>query len=221
MLGTELIENLRLLTNDLSYDSYLELQRAYEEICEVSNPYWLRKTEEGLLTFTANTNVYYADISDFRSLLNIWVYGQIDGKTRWRLLTESTELTFEGKRASASTATGSDQTDMPMYYKLEDAPVTKITITPTPDSTYTTRIEYMCYPPEIRPDTEPVIPRSYHRKIAELAAGFVLIKSGDPLKINLGNTYIQEARRAYRRLFRDSSPNRTGKLQPNQIEFRR
>jgi hypothetical protein len=219
MTGSELIEKVRLLSKNYSHDSYEEINQAYEEICEITNTYWVSKTEEGLLTFEPNVSEYYLDFSDFRSLRNIYLYGEYNGETRWRQLREVNELVFETKRREFLKSTGDDETDLPIWYKLEGAPITKITVTPTPDQAYETRLHYTAFPEEIGPDTVPVVPKAYHRKIAMLAAGFVMQMSDDPQRIAIGVNLANEARRSFRNLLRDTKPNRTGRLQPPQIRF--
>lgn len=217
MTGSELIQKVREETGDLSYDTYEDINRAYEEICEICNPYWLSETKEGLLNFETNVSEYYVDFSDMRSLQNIYIYGEYNGETRWRLLKETDEVTFLKHQQKSSEYNGDDITSIPMYYKLEGSPLTKISVTPTPDNTYTTRFHYTVFPKEIGPNDEPKIPPAYHRKISLLASGYILRRSDNPARVQEGLRLIRDVTMSFKNLFRDTKPNRSGRIQPPQV----
>ena len=220
MKGSDLMQEVREETQDLSFDSYSPINRAYEHICEKSNPYWLSETKEGLINFEANQSEYYLDFSKYRSLRNIKIAGTYNGQYREKILVETDEVTFDKHREANVKSNGDDLLGLPTYYKLEGAPVTKITVTPVPDSSYTTTVHFSIFPEEIEANTEIKIPEAYHRKIVLFASGYILRKSPDPAKRQEGMLLINDAEMSMKNLFRDTKPNRSGRIQPPQQRYK-
>lgn len=219
MTGSDLLRQIRLIIKDDSYDSYEEINQAYEEICEVTNFFWMRKSEQGLLTFKPGQSQYTLDIPDLKSLLNIWCFADPSGEYFWSPLIEVDELIYREKLNSSVDASGDTLYDVPIYYKLEGTNPITLTVTPTPDKEYQTSIHYSYIPMPLGPREEPIIPKMHHRKIATLASGYVLERSPDQYKASLGKDYIFRVTRGFSKVVSDSHPNRTGRLQPPQIRF--
>jgi hypothetical protein len=124
--------------------------------------------------------------------------------------TDVTYTTTSGVVTTSTTNTDTNRSDVQWSYYLKggDAPFGKFVVSPTPSQVYKIKVDYLRLPVEITEEIKPDIPTAYHRVLAEWAAGLVLERETDPLKITLGQRYISRASSRLLNLVINSQRNR-------------
>ena len=213
MNGQEILNEVRILVGDMGYARYNEINRAYREIGRLCHHNWLRGESEDMLTFLDGVSGYWVDLSGIRVLKRIWVKGNETGKIYWHEMEESPPQTFEGHAVENIEPDGTDREDRPRWYRIVESSnqSIKIEVTPVPDETYSTRIEYITELETISRSTNPSMPESYHDVIADMAAAFILMGSGrDAADAQRGQFLMSKSRNdAVNGLVRDAHNNRT------------
>jgi hypothetical protein len=176
MNGQEILNEIRILIGDMGYARYNEINRAYREIGRLCHHNWLRGESQEMLTFLDGVSSYWIDLSGTRVLKRIWVKGNDTGKIYWHEMEESPSQTFEKHTIEHIESDGTDREDRPEYYRIVESSnqSIKIEVTPVPDETYETKIEYIKELETISRSTVPSMPESYHDIIADMAAGYIL-----------------------------------------------
>lgn len=204
-----LLGTVRELVKDPSYASYAEINRAYREIGRLTHWNFLRRSSESLLTLAGSKASYPLDMSGMRRMTAIRIK-KTTAQQEWVLLKEfDTRGLFEANVRDNRRSDGTDDEKQPDGYFIEGGPAATILITPTPDATYTARVEYIATLARIDEETEPQTPVDYDDMIANLAAGFILEAETDQAKMVLGERYIRRARDEFDNLVGDLHPNRT------------
>jgi len=223
MNGQEILDEVRVLINDMGYARYNEINRAYRKIGRLCHYNWLRGESQNMLTFLDGVSDYWIDLSGIRVLKRIWVKGNDTGKIFWHEMEESPPQTFEGHAIENTQSDGTDREDRPRWYKIIESSnqSIKIEVTPIPDTTYYTKIEFINELETVSRSTVPSMPESYHDLLADMAAGLILQKTpktpGDAQRgISLVSNAINDAVNG---LVRDSHNNRTRSISPEGRRF--
>lgn len=204
-----LLGTVRDLIKDPSYASYSEINRAYREVGRLTHWNFLRRSSTSMLTLSGSVASYPLDMSAMRRMTAIRIK-KTTAQQEWVLLKEfDTRGLFEANVRDNRRSDGTDDEKQPEGYFIEGGPTATILITPTPDATYTARVEYIATLVRIDEETEPQTPEDYDDIIANLAAGFVLEGERDQAKMLLAERYIQRARSEFDGLVSDLHPNRT------------
>lgn len=102
-------------------------------------------------------------------------------------------------------------TNWKYYLKGGDSsPFMKMIVTPTPQTTYKLKIDYLASPSEISENTIPDVPPHYYDMLTLLAAAKILIREPDENKVALGMKYEAQYRDKAFYLLLDLHRNRTG-----------
>lgn len=223
MNGSEILNEVRILVGDMGYSRYTEINKAYRDIGRLCHHNWLRGESQEMLTFLDGVPDYWIDLSEARVLRRIWVKGNDTGKIFWHEMEESPSQTFEGHAVENTQPDGTDREDRPRWYKIIDSlnQSIKIEVTPVPDTTYYTKIEFINKLETITRSTIPSMPDSYHDIIADMAAGFVLQRPDrSAADAQRGSLLISKARSdAVNGLVKDSHHNRTRSISPKGRRF--
>jgi len=208
MTGQEILEEVRQIINDPAYTRFNEINRAYRRICQITKFNWLRERSETLLSIKSGVTEYYVSMPKVRVLQRIWVKEPSDYQ-RWKLMEEVPPQLFEEKVADNRNNDATDDTKRPEFYKLEGGPTRIITVTPTPDQDYTARVDYIKHYQQIGREDMPVIPEAYHDTIVQMAAGYILETSPDPIKQQYASRLLDRTANESADLVRDTHANRT------------
>jgi|SRR3990167_924133 len=207
MLGKKILEELKILLDDPRFSRFNEINQAYRRICKVTKFSWLRVSSETLLSFQESTTTYSLDMKNIRVLTGVFIKGGTD--SRWRLLEEAPPELFENLVRSNNNADGTERVSTPSKYVIRGGPVATIEITPSPDSSYNVRVDYIKSVQDITIESEVNLPSDYFDTVAKLAAFYVLRLNSDQIKQQLGINYYNEAMDEINLLVRDSHNNRT------------
>lgn len=223
MNGQEILNEVRIIIGDMGYTRYNEINRAYREIGRICHHNWLRGESQNMLTFLDGVPDYWIDLSGIRVLKRIWVKGNDSGKIYWHEMEETPLQTFEDHALKNIEPDGTDREDRPRWYKIVESSnqSIKIQVTPVPDTTYNTKIEFINELETISRSTVPSMPESYHDIIADLAAGLVMQRpdrsAGDAQR---GSILIAKARSdAVMGLVKDAHNNRIRSISPKGRKF--
>ena len=208
MKGKDILTEVQALINDPAYSVFTEINRAYRSICRTTKYNWLRETNEDLLAFKAEESTYRVRMAFVRVLQGIWVR-EPSNERRWRMMEEVSPALYEERVADRRNNDGSDNTSRPEFYKLEGGPTTTITVTPTPDQSYTVRVNYIKHIQSIGLDDTPALPEAHLDTVAQLAAGYILETSSDPVKQAHSQKLIGRATENAGDIVRDTHANRT------------
>jgi len=223
MNGQEILNEVRILIGDMGYTRYNEINRAYREIGRLCHHNWLRGESQNMLTFLDGVSDYWIDLSGIRVLKRIWVKGNDSGKIFWHEMEESPPQTFESHTLSNIQPDGTDREDRPWWYKIVESlnQSIKIQVTPVPDATYNTKIEFINELETISRSTIPSMPESYHDLVADMAGGLILQRPGkSSADAQRGQILIAKARNdAVNGLVRDSHTNRIHSISPKGRRF--
>jgi len=223
MNGQEILDEVRILINDMGYARYNEINRAYREIGRLCHYNWLRGESQNLLTFLDGVSEYWIDLSGTRVLKRIWVKGNDTGKIYWHEMEESPSQSFEEHAVENTQPDGTDREDRPQWYKIVESSnqSIKIQVTPVPDTTYSTKIEFINELETISRNTTPSMPESYHDLIADMAAGLIMQRPEKSLEdYQKGAALVAKARNdAVNGLVRDSHNNRISSISPKGRRF--
>ena len=200
------------LTGDPSEANYNDVNRAYREIGRLTHWNFLRKSSESLLAFQASTRTYTLDTGVMRRLVAIWIR-KTTGQQEWVELTEVPPSLFETKVLANLGSDGTATEKSPEFYKLEGGPVADVTITPTPDTAFTVRVDYIARIMPLSLNVAPLTPVDYDDTIALLASGYILERSPEEAKILLSRNYIARALGQFGGLVGDVHANRTAKFE--------
>ncbi len=203
------------MTGNPSEASYSDVNRAYREIGRLTHWNFLRKSSQTLLSFQASVKTYTLDMSVMRRLVAIWLR-QTTGQQEWRELTEVPPALFESKVLSNLGPDGTATEKPPEFYKMGGGPVADVTITPTPDTPYTTRVDYIAVILPLDIDTEPLTPADYDDTIALLASGYILERSSEDGDRLLARNYISRATGQFGGMVADVHANRSAKMERTQ-----
>ena len=217
MNGQDILNEVRILIKDMGYGRYNEINRAYREIGRLCRHNWLRSESEDVLTFVDGVSSYWIDLAGNRVMRRIWVKGNDSGKIFWHEMEEAPSQTFEQYTIENTEPDGTDREARPGWYRIVESSnqSIKIQVTPVPDETYTTKIEFIKDLEEISRSTTPSMPESYHDLIADMAAGEILQRSDDARERQRGMDMVAKATKvAVMGLVRDSHPNRTRSISP-------
>ena len=147
-----------------------------------------------------------------RTLEALYVFGTDSGEKNWHLMTEATRKSFNTRRWENIKPDGTDDEDRPDVYviKQSTADSMEIQVTPVPDSTYTSKVDYIRNLEKIDRDTDPTMPYGYHDLIGYWASGYILRRSRDPADRQRAEILIGDARKdIVFGLLRDAHINRT------------
>ena len=214
--GKQILDKIRTKTGDAGYASYDEINEALDWIAKQTHYTWLRKQSTSAVGLTADTNEYTINLVNVRVLTDVWIKGTSDDY--YKLMEELPSRLFEEQVAQASliedyTSTSSDDR---WCYNLLAGSVSsgggafgRIRVTPTPDTTYTIRVDYIKNVTEVGPDTIPDLPIGYVYTLINLASGYILEGSEDQIKARRGPKLIERAEGSFTKLTWDSQNNRT------------
>jgi len=212
MNGNQILTEVRFIIDDMGYSRYNEINRAYREIGRITRHNWLRGESEEILEFLDGVSTYWIDLADKRVFQALYVKGNDSGKKKWFLTEEVSKKLFEEKRDEHISPDGTDRESRPAWYKILEVVNNRINIqvTPVPDETYSTRIEYIKSLENIGPATIPSMSPDYHDLIANLASGMVLERDKDPKERIRGAELKANAMKdAILGMTRDAHANRT------------
>ena len=210
MTGNEIRQEVRHLINDPKYARFVEIDRAYRRLCRATKFNWLRASSEDLLKIKGDdTGPYVISMDGIRVLQRIWVK-EPDDHERWRMMEEVPVQLFESKVSDNRNNDATDQTARPKFYKLEGGPDLSVTVTPSPDSDYTTRVDYIRFIQGVDGATKIAMPPAYHDTLARLAAGYIMEhRAISPEDFGKGKAWQAEAMGDVEDMVEDSHPNRT------------
>ena len=223
MNGQEILNEVRILIGDMGYARYNEINRAYRDLGRLCHHNWLRGESQELLTFLDGVSGYWLDLSRIRVLKRIWVKGNDAGKIYWHEMEESPSQTFEEHAVENIESDGTDREDRPRWYKIVESfnQSIKIEVSPVPDETYDTKIEFINELETISRSTIPSMPESYHDLIADMAAGLIMMRpERPPADAQRGQMLVSKARNdAVMGLVKDAHNNRTRSISPKGRRF--
>lgn len=208
MRSREILAEFRTLVSDPSYAFYTEINQAYREILRLTHWNFLRAQSQNLLALEASRAEYTLDTARIRRLEAIWLKKN-SGQQEWVLLEEVPPERFEEFRFANLNSDGNDDEGTPKVYVLRGGSPLTVTVSPTPDTAFTTRIDYIEQPENLDEDTSPVTPAAYDDTITLLGAGYRLEREADAGKRALGDRYIARALGQFDQIVRDVHPNRT------------
>ena len=217
MKGQEILNEVRLFLDDPSYTRYVEINRAYRTICKLTDFNWLRKADEGIVSFNADVSTYNINMSQIRVLTGIYVKGGNDA--RWKYLEEVPLKLFQTKVRQTQDLNATDNTSKPEYYSLSDGPNYTLSISPTPDQSYSVRLEYIQSTPIIDHSSTVNLPEDYIDTVAMLAAGYILERNTDEQRRMYGFTLMNRATSEFSNLANDSHRNRTDNIDRTPIKW--
>src|SRR5689334_19325168 len=148
-----ILDEVRQRTGKSDWSNFAPINRAYRKICLITKFNWLQQSSQTLVTFKAARTAYPLDMSGMRRLERIWVR-QVDNELGWDLLEEVPPQLFETRVVEFRDSNGNDQTEQPIYYKIEGGPLATLTITPTPDQDYSVRVDWLDFH-QLAEDEEP------------------------------------------------------------------
>lgn len=203
-----ILDQVRERTGKTDWARYSEINRAYRKICLITKFNWLQQSSQSMLRFTKSRTAYPLDMSGMRRLERIWVLTTTN-ELGWQLLEEVKPQLFEDRVVQFRDSNGNDEEDLPLYYKLTGGPMATLTVTPTPDATYTARVDYLDFH-ELSVDEEPRSSPMYDDTIAELAAGYVLEAPGGSAEDKqMAQIFMGRALAEFEDVVKDHAPNRT------------
>lgn len=213
--GKQILDKVRTKIGDASYGSYDEINDAHHWIAAQTDFTWLRKQSTTAVGLVADTNEYTINLGNVRSVTDFWIKGT--SSDYYTLMEELPARMFEEEVAQNSLSSRSiTNQDNRWYYHLLAGGVSsgggafgKIRVTPTPDTTFTIRVDYIKNLTEIGPDTIPDMPVGYIPTLVLYAAGLILENHEDQIKARQGMRYIQRAESYFIKLAHDSQRNRT------------
>ena len=199
------------MTRNPSEANYGDVNRSYREIGRLTHWNFLRQSSQTLLSFQASDNTYTLDMTVMRRLVAIWLR-QTTGQQEWVELTEAPPALFESKVLSNLGADGTATEKAPEFYKLDGGPVANVTVTPTPDTAYSTRVDFIARMMPLDINTDPLTPSDYDDTIALLASGYILERSPEESDRILARNFISRATGQFGGLVADVHANRTAKF---------
>jgi hypothetical protein len=212
--GKQILDKVRSKIGDDSYASYDEINEAQDWIAKQTGFTWLRKQSTSAVGLVDGTNEYTLNLVNVRRLVDVWIKGTDDDY--YRLMEELPSRLFEEKVAENSLTEDYSMTDADdrWYYNLLAADSNsgvfgKIRVTPTPDTTYTIRVDYIKDVDEITPEIIPDIPNPYVNTLINLASGYILERAVEQERAIYGLRLIKRAEASFDKLVHDSQPNRT------------
>ena len=214
--GKQILDKIRAKTSDVSYGSYDEINEALDWIAKQTHYTWLRKQSTSAVGLTSGTNEYTINLVNVRVLTDVWIKGT--SSDYYKLMEELPARLFEEKVAHASLNEDNTNTsdDDRWYYNLLAGSVTsgggafgRIKVTPTPDTTYTIRVDYIKNVEEVGPETIPDLPNGYVHTLINLASGYILERNEDQIKARRGAQLVRRAEDSLVKLTWDSQNNRT------------
>ena len=212
MNGNQILTEVRFIVNDMGYSRYNEINRAYREIGRIARHNWLRGESEDMLEFLDGESSYWIDLGNIRVFKALHVKGNDSGEKYWHLMEEVSPELFEDKRVEYFQPDGVDREDRPEFYQIVESvgQRIKIQVTPVPDETYSTKIQFIKDLEKIGPETIPTMSDSYHDLIANMAAGMVLERDADPQERVRGADLKNQAMKdAVLGMTKDAHVNRT------------
>jgi len=182
MNGNQILSEVQSLIGNMGYYRYSDINRAYREIGRVARHNWLRGESEEMLEFVDGVSSYWIDLGDVRVFKALHVKGNDSGAKYWHLMEEVSPELFEDKRVIYLQSDGVDREDRPVFYQIVESigQRIKIQVTPVPDETYATKVQFIKDIETIDASTTPTMPHSYHDIISNLAAGMILARDPDP-----------------------------------------
>ena len=215
MNGDELLNRVRFFTGNHALQGFSEINDAYETILRRAGMWVSRVRDETSVTFSDNKVFYNLPMDRIRRLESVWIKDNVDFQ-EWRELDEVTENRFESTVFQFRKTDGTDNKDVPRFYRLAMGETAQMEVTPTPDGTYPCRLVYIGNPTPIDRSVVPVLPGNYHRVIAKLAAALWL--EGQPDKFMQGRAagLHGQVKSSYLSLAFDIAPNRAGVARPKQ-----
>jgi hypothetical protein len=208
MNGSEILNEVRFIIDDLGYTRYTEINRAYRELARATKHNWLRGESEEKITFVDGESDYWIDLTGIRVFKTLRVEGNDTGRVFWHQMEEVSASLFEERRTRNLNPDGTNREARPRWYKIveSDNQRLKIQVTPVPDETYSARVEYIKDIETIDARTVPCMPDSYHDLIADMAAGIILMRTN----AKRGQVMMSKATRdAVNGLVKDAHTNRT------------
>ena len=167
MTGEQILTLVRQLTNEHDIGSWHQIHRALRRYCRETGFPWLRNVDDAALTFLADTTEYLLADLELRRIDRVWI--QDDTTSRWLMLEERDPESFETAVTEWRKSDGTDDTDRPIYWKIEGS---ILTVTPTPDQSYNGRIDGIVNTPVVERTKTLPGPEEYHELVARLAAGY-------------------------------------------------
>ncbi len=215
MRGEEILNLVREFTGNDGVTGYSDINDAYETLCRRAGTWVVRVRDEGSLTFLDDKTEYDLPMELIRRFESVWIKDNADFQ-EWRKLTEATEDRFEKQVLGNRNEDATDDKDAPRYYRLQGGESNQLQVTPTPDGTYPGRLVYMGNPTPIDRQGVPVLPESYHRTMAKLAASRWLERQPDDGNVAKGQRLHRQVQETYLGLAFDTAPDRTGVSRPRQ-----
>ena len=169
MTGEETLNLARLLANEHDVSSFHQINRALRRYCRETGFTWLRSVDDAALTFLPDTTEYILSDIGLRRIDRIWI--QDNTSEKWLLLEERDPESFETEVTNSKRSDGSDDTNRPIFWKLEGS---NLTVTPTADTTYAGRIDGIVNTPVAERTKDLPGPEEYHEVVARLAAGYLI-----------------------------------------------
>ncbi len=216
MEGEEILDAMRDFTGNDALSSYAEINDAYETFLRRAGLWISRVRDESSVEFANDKTFYDLPMDLIRRLEAVWIKDNEDFQ-EWRRLDEATEDGFESTVFQFRNSDGTNQKNVPRFYRLAMGATDQLEVTPTPDGTYPCRLVYIGSPSPLGHFSTPIWPENYHRVIAKLAAAYWLDVhgTGDIQSARAANLHGQ-VREAYFPLAVDISPNRVGVVKPKQ-----
>jgi hypothetical protein len=200
MRADAVMEIVRSLVNDPSYSDWTLINIAFQDICRITKWQWLKVEDEGLLAFKANKQDYLLDMSNIRSLLAIWVYGEDSDDVRWYQLEERRGWTFEEEVKKFVQPDGTLNNARPFFFKktaTNSTPLTKISVIPIPDQDLLGRVDSIKEVGELLPTTILPFNYNYGSALALMTAGYILESSEKENLMITGKSYIKRANKIF------------------------
>lgn len=190
-----------------------------------SNTYKITKTDADNFTLQGTDS---SNFTAWTSGGSAAVWDIDDGA--WHLMTESPSNLFEemvkantvyydsittGTVAVTTTELTTNRTSSNWTYTLragDSAPFMKMAVSPTPNTTYKIKINYIKNPEDISEDTIPDLPPAYNDLLVNYAAGLILEMKDDENEVIKGRRYMARAERQMWQLTRDAHRNRSNRI---------
>ena len=216
MEGWEILDRMRDFAGNDALSEYDEINDAYETILRRAGLWISRVRDESSVEFADDKNLYDLPMDLIRRLEAVWIKDNQDFQ-EWRRLDEATEDQFESTVFQFRKSDGTNQKNVPRFYRLAMGATNQLEVTPTPDGTYPCRLVYIGSPTPLAQFVTPILPENYHRVIAKLAAADWLDVHGvDEVQLARAAKLHGQVREAYFPLAVDISTNRVGVARPKQ-----
>jgi len=213
-----ILETVRELTKDPSFSSYGEINRAYREIGRLTHWNFLRRSSQNLLSFKASTSSYALDMSQMRRLTAIR-FKKVTDQQEWKLMEEVTRSLLESRVRDNRRSDGTDDEKAPEVYHIEGS---TLLVAPSPDQSYTVRVEWIANMEELDEEVEPQSPEDHDDMIAYLAASNALHRPGaSESDVMMGDRFRAMAMGDFDNMLGDVHPNRTENIDRTPIAWLR